>query len=134
MCVAGIAACNEHSFFSGYALDADWAVDGLGTTAPDIARFFGDAAGQANFLFSTNDVGIGESSMFFFLDTEATQYSLSGEFDLLCADTDCISSVYSTFAPSAVPIPAAAWLFGSGLVGLMGIARRNKRVESSARV
>lgn len=29
-----------------------------------------------------------------------------------------------TFDP--VPIPAAAWLFGSGLVGLVGIARRKK--------
>jgi hypothetical protein len=27
---------------------------------------------------------------------------------------------------TAVPIPAAAWLFGSGLVGLAGIARRKK--------
>ena len=24
----------------------------------------------------------------------------------------------------AVPVPAAVWLFGSGLIGLMGIARR----------
>jgi len=28
--------------------------------------------------------------------------------------------------PSAVPVPAAVWLFGSGLVGLAGIARRRK--------
>lgn len=28
--------------------------------------------------------------------------------------------------PSAVPVPAAVWLFGSGLVGLVGFARRNK--------
>ncbi len=27
-------------------------------------------------------------------------------------------------APSAVPVPAAAWLFGSGLLGLAGVARR----------
>ena len=31
---------------------------------------------------------------------------------------DCSVSV------SAVPVPAAAWLFGSGLLGLIGISRR----------
>jgi len=30
------------------------------------------------------------------------------------------------FAPSSVPIPAALWLFGSGLLGLIGLARRKK--------
>jgi hypothetical protein len=29
-------------------------------------------------------------------------------------------------APSAIPVPAAVWLFGSGLVGLVGVARRKK--------
>lgn len=27
---------------------------------------------------------------------------------------------------SAVPVPAAVWLFGSGIIGLMGVARRKK--------
>ena len=31
-----------------------------------------------------------------------------------------------TFAPSTVPIPSAVWLFGSGLIGLIGLARRKK--------
>jgi hypothetical protein len=35
--------------------------------------------------------------------------------------------VLTDFSPGAVvPIPAAAWLFGSGLLGLIGIARRKK--------
>jgi hypothetical protein len=29
---------------------------------------------------------------------------------------------------SAVPVPAAVWLFGSGLLGLVGVARRKSRV------
>lgn len=29
-------------------------------------------------------------------------------------------------ATNAVPVPAAAWLFGSGLLGLVGVARRQK--------
>ena len=29
-------------------------------------------------------------------------------------------------SPAAVPVPAAVWLFGSGLVGLVGVARRKK--------
>lgn len=28
----------------------------------------------------------------------------------------------------AIPIPAAVWLFGSGLIGLIGVARRNTRI------
>jgi hypothetical protein len=30
------------------------------------------------------------------------------------------------YATSAVPVPAAVWLFGSGLLGLLGLARRKK--------
>lgn len=35
-------------------------------------------------------------------------------------------SITSAGAPP-IPIPAAAWLFGSGLLGLVGVARRRKR-------
>ena len=30
----------------------------------------------------------------------------------------------SVAVPAAVPVPAAVWLFGSGLLGLVGVARR----------
>ena len=37
-----------------------------------------------------------------------------------------ISADYTKPVISAIPVPAAVWLFGSGLVGLIGIARRKK--------
>lgn len=33
-------------------------------------------------------------------------------------------------SPSAVPLPAAAWLFGSGLLGLVGVSRRKAKVAA----
>jgi hypothetical protein len=38
---------------------------------------------------------------------------------------DAIGVTFS-FDVTHVPIPAALWLFGSGLLGLIGIARRSK--------
>lgn len=35
-------------------------------------------------------------------------------------------NLQGTITPSAVPVPAAVWLFGSGLLGLVGVARRRK--------
>lgn len=38
-------------------------------------------------------------------------------------------SLYTTFDQiAAVPVPPAAWLFGSGLLGLFGMARRRERL------
>ena len=33
----------------------------------------------------------------------------------------------STMSVNAVPVPAAAWLFGSGLIGIVGMARRKQQ-------
>jgi len=35
-------------------------------------------------------------------------------------------SGFTTWSVSAVPVPSAVWLFGSGLIGLIGIARKKK--------
>ncbi len=48
-----------------------------------------------------------------------------------CGGKDCTTSAYfaGSMSVSQVPIPAAAWLFGSGLLGLIGVARRKARHE-----
>ena len=49
----------------------------------------------------------------------------SGNFDDNAVYT-AGSALVRTSTLSAVPIPAAVWLFGSGLLGLVGVARRKK--------
>jgi hypothetical protein len=54
------------------------------------------------------------------------------QFAAVCgAATSCLADVFLdnisiTADVSAVPIPAAVWLFGSGLIGLVGVARSRK--------
>lgn len=54
-----------------------------------------------------------------------------------CTTADCVSNIAQgnqvsivsgtlSSAPDPVPVPAAVWLFGSGLLGLIGVARRKK--------
>jgi hypothetical protein len=57
----------------------------------------------------------------------ATALNVDGVIITVCCTTDTTTNVltpYATFA--VVPIPPAIWLFGSGLIGLIGIARRKK--------
>lgn len=55
---------------------------------------------------------------------------VGGPFDVTGYDStgyvDGTWQVDSYSAVSAVPVPAAIWLFGSGLIGLAGIGRRKK--------
>lgn len=63
------------------------------------------------------------------IDTGA--YTLNGDSgaaECLAGETDCMMLPSAWFGGSTevvvVPVPAAVWLFGSGLLGLVGIARR----------
>lgn len=86
----------------------------------------------SDFCGGTTHGGITTNGGFIFVDAldTATQTPLAGPtsdaFDLRWTATTG-SGVYDwklTFAPTAVPVPAAAWLFGSALVGLAGIKRK----------
>jgi hypothetical protein len=56
----------------------------------------------------------------------------AGELDMRTADVTSTSDVSYyidniSMSPAPVPIPAAAWLLGSGLIGLFGIRRKLRK-------
>ena len=105
--------------------NAKWRIDGLGVRAPDSAtRFSGSFDSYVNFTFSGNGLLPNQDSYFFFLDTTAMNYAKTARFDLTNLAQNPISGSFAAYSPSAVPVPAAVWLFGSGLLGLIGVARR----------
>jgi len=63
--------------------------------------------------------------------TDAAYFNFKGGFQGLTADTEAsgnadimaVWAVRDGDVISAVPVPAAVWLFGSGLIGLIGMAR-----------
>lgn len=116
--------------FDGFISDGDWRIDGTGMQAPLLARTLG--GGNVNFIFGDGGV-VDRSSNFFFLKTSATRFSDTGVYDLLCADSGCISDSFSTYAPSgAVPEPAewALMLGGFAMIGSMARRRRLARVTT----
>jgi len=56
----------------------------------------------------------------------AWEYNFGGGYDLYGPKDDEWRS-WAVHAGDVVPVPAAVWLFGSGLMGLLGLARRKRR-------
>lgn len=52
--------------------------------------------------------------------------NITGTKYLFWADSNTDSFRIDRLEVTAVPVPAAAWLFGSGLLGLVGVARRKQ--------
>ena len=102
--------------------------------APSSAGFF-QAGGFRIELFEgvSNPVGVSiasaesrgdQPSLFFLADLSSdTNYVLRTAFNYNGANE---VTAAATTSVTVVPVPAAAWLFGSGLIGLMGLARRKK--------
>jgi DNA-binding beta-propeller fold protein YncE len=67
-----------------------------------------------DFIFAEGDVS-----------PEGLAFFSSGLHDYLAIANE-VSGTTSLYKISAVPVPAAVWLFGSALLGLMGIARRRR--------
>jgi hypothetical protein len=82
-----------------------------GVTVDTIDSYFGPSsgtAGQGNAWFAAHVTDFGTS------DTSITSAFFGGGDG-------------PDFPPAAVPVPAAVWLFGSGLLGLVGVARRRSQ-------
>jgi hypothetical protein len=63
--------------------------------------------------------------------SDSSTYTLDGAFHVNGAGFTTVAYTvhlegHVTGASAVVPVPAAAWLFGSGLMGLAGVARRRK--------
>ena len=91
----------------------------FGTNWVGSANFDSTAAiGQNLNFFMLNTVGTGSTT-----PITVTEYkNASGNAVWNLASNGTLT--YS--APSAVPVPAAVWLLGSGLIGMVGVARRRK--------
>ena len=94
-------------------LEVHWAGSGSAFT-------LGEAEGGIVFSCSGYASAAGHCSADSLIDASEDSAGFAGQytqwdFDIVVTDT-----------PSAVPVPAAVWLFGSGLLGLVGVARRKK--------
>lgn len=129
----GVGAFRLIDFGLANITDADWRLDGLGGTAPTVARVFNNTAqptGAVNFLMSApfNQASrAGASSRFFFLHTTATDFAQTARFDLLSGGPQNLSAAYATYAPAAVPEPSSLVLAAIGCSALALIRRRGSR-------
>jgi Lamin Tail Domain len=114
----GAGACNEASgpsdFIQSYGLNL---AGSIGLYDPHDFLIGGISYGGA---VNPSGFGIFNTTA---IDSNAVPGSLSRGADTNWAFTQCISPGATNCTSAMVPVPAAVWLFGTGLVGLSGIAR-----------
>jgi len=105
-----------------------------GLVGSDKTLIIGPVTSPSTYCIPKCPDGIGNSQFNPYFNQSATfTLAIAG-----VSTTSTISNVVFSFgtAPETlvgVPIPAAVWLFGSGLVGLIGIARRKQAAIATAR-
>lgn len=107
--------------FGGFGISTGIIDNSLGTVSGIMVNTFSDVG--ASFTVATIEfraVGLGVSDLF--LNEFSLNPWASGGSKI---NPDHESSLV-TVANAVVPVPAAAWLFGSGLIGLIGVARKKK--------
>jgi hypothetical protein len=103
---------NNHTFNNTGAIS--WADD---------LTYIGHVANAGGQNGTANGTGLTSVSQQFFLNPGLYSIALGGNPAFSLGQTG-IHAFNATFDVAAVPVPAAVWLFGSGLAGLVGLARR----------
>jgi len=99
-------------------LDFSWEVtSGPSTHAPIGPGALGEFSGFQDHPTFTTDISIHVVGMYLPVGNSLTEYLSNGEV---------FEMTFTGFAGAPVPVPAAVWLFGSGLLGLVGVARKRK--------
>jgi len=124
---------NDNS--SDQDINLDVAIEGAafadGDFSPSYDFQFGPSGG-ASFLSQFNGIVLTPGDSFSFVYgilTPTVEFALGTYvssfmgIDIGGVGTD-VQPTNGPFQVTAVPVPAAGWLFGSGLIGLLGVARR----------
>ena len=97
-------------------------------TSASFDTILGSFEDNGNFIDSDDDGGLGNLSLL--LATVSSNgtlnFAVSGYDDFGFTGLHPQSGQYQ-LTLTAVPVPAAVWLFGSGVLGLMGLGNRNRR-------
>jgi hypothetical protein len=97
------------------------------TSGQDAFHFAGQDGGVG---FEGTTTGLGAMAFYSFFADPTNSY-FGGAFTTFPGTWTLTADSLSYLAGTAVPLPAAVWLFGSGLLGLAGIGRR-KAIEPVA--
>ena len=109
--------------FADHSIGNNSTANGAGAEATDSASYLS--------LINSNNVAQNSwKAHWFILGLDPT---VDGQYDFYLAAFDNSGQLARTdmsvivgAGPTVVPVPAAVWLFGSGLLGLAGVARRKK--------
>jgi hypothetical protein len=150
--IQGLVSDGDESFPNDFNLTAGDIITATGSFTANLGTIGNEtgtvsfATGSGNtmsinlngtFLFASDDIGYGTgggpsldflsgSLTNFDFYKSSTPYSFDS-YGLYFDDFDALFGTWTSTTLTPVPVPAAVWLFGSGLLGLVGIARRKKR-------